>query len=170
MAQTKTMRNGSLASLNLSSRFSVSMRRRWVRISSPFSRNSLISFCDCETTTAMSVSSMKAILRSISARSASLSGALRPLRIGDGGGIEPGAQIGEGGQPARPHFVVHADGGGLVHADDHRLAGLAAREEVGDDILGDLLQAVVAGEQMVLAGEFALQLAFLILVQVGGGD
>ena len=36
-----------------------------------------------------------------------------------------------------------------------------------DDVLGDRLQPVVAGDQVVLAGELALQLLLLRLVQLG---
>ncbi len=70
----------------------------------------------------------------------------------------------------RADFVIHADGGGFVDADDHRLAWLAACTEVGDQVFGDLLQAVVARDEVVLASELALQLLLLLLVQVGGFD
>ena len=50
---------------------------------------------------------------------------------------------------------------------DHRLALVAAPHEVRDDVRGDLVQPVVAGDQVVLAGELALQLLLLLLVQFG---
>ena len=59
------MRNGSFGSLNFSSMSSFTIRLRCVAMSSPFSRNSATSFCDCETTAAMSVFSMKLILSRI---------------------------------------------------------------------------------------------------------
>ena len=39
--------------------------------------------------------------------------------------------------------------------------------EVRDEVLGDRLQPVVAGDEVVLAGELALQLLLLRLVQLG---
>ena len=54
MAQTNTMRSGSSGFLNLLSRSSFTIRLRCVAMSRPFFFNSSISFCDGETTTAMS--------------------------------------------------------------------------------------------------------------------
>ena len=72
--------------------------------------------------------------------------------------------------PVSANLVVHADGGGFIDADDHRLARLATGEEVGDEILGDLLQPLIAGDEVILAGELALQLALLVVVEIGGRD
>ena len=66
--------------------------------------------------------------------------------------------------PVFLNFVVHADGGRFVDADDHCLAGKAAGEEMVDDVFGDSLKAVVRGYEDVLAGELALELAFLFRV------
>ena len=67
-----------------------------------------------------------------------------------------------------PDLVVHPDGGGLVDADEHRLALVAAREEVGHDVLGDDFEPVVAGDEVVFAAEVALQPPLLGFVQLGG--
>ncbi len=69
--------------------------------------------------------------------------------------------------PILPHLVVHADGSRLVDGDDHRLAGEATAHEMTDDVLGDFLQPVVAGDQMILARELALQFLFLVIAELG---
>ena len=120
-------------------------------MSSPRSAISAISFCDCEITTAMSVFRMKLISRDHevacsgvrSPRRASLLVALEPLR------------------PEPLHLVEGAHGGDLVDGHHQRLAGEAAPEEVLDDVLRDSVQAVVAGDQLVLLPESAGELAFL---------
>ena len=63
------------------------------------------------------------------------------------------------------HLVVHADGRGLVDADHHRLALKAPPGEMRHHVLGHRLQPVVAGDQVVLAGELPLQFLLLRLVQ-----
>ena len=70
--------------------------------------------------------------------------------------------------PVRLHLVVHAHRGGLVDAHHHRLAAIAAAGEVRHHILGDGLQPILAGDDVVLAAELALQLFLLRLVQLGG--
>ncbi len=74
-------------------------------------------------------------------------------------GRQLGLQLGQVHLPVLLDLVVHPHGGGLVDGDDHRLALEAAAQEVLHDVLGDRLQPVVAGDQVVLAGELALQLA-----------
>ncbi len=69
--------------------------------------------------------------------------------------------------PVCLNLVVHAHGGGLVDADHHGFAAMAAAQEMGHQVLGDGLQALLAGDQVVLAGELALQLGLLGLVQLG---
>ena len=126
-------------------------------MSSPRSAISSISFCDCETTTAMSVASHEARSR-CSSRS-------RSSRRRSRG--QPRLQLARARLPVRLHLVVHPHGGGLVDGDDHRLAGEAAAEEVVDDVLGDRVQPVVAGDQVVLLAELPLQLPLLVLVEIG---
>ena len=70
-------------------------------------------------------------------------------------------------RPGRLHLVVHPHRGGLVHADHHRLAREAAAGEVRGDVRRDRVQPVGAGDQVVLAGELALQPGLLRLVQLG---
>ena len=94
-----------------------------------------------------------------------MSGASWRRRLRRVSAAAPGARSSAAGD-----LVVHAHGGGLVDRDDHRLAGLAAADEVGDEVFGDRLQAVVAGDEVILAGELALQLALLVVVEVGGLD
>ena len=72
--------------------------------------------------------------------------------------------------PVLPHLVVHPQGGGLVDGDDHRLALEPSPEEVLDDVLGDRLQPVVAGEQVILPSEFPFKALLLVLIEVGGFD
>jgi hypothetical protein len=43
-----------------------------------------------------------------------------------------------------PHLVVHPQGRCLIDADNHRLAGESASQEVMHDVLGDGLEPVVA--------------------------
>ena len=82
------------------------------------------------------------------------------------GGLALRFQLGQMLLPVRLHLVVHPHRRGLVDADHHGLAPVAATEEVLDQIGGDGLQAVVAGDQVVFAGELPLQLLLLLLVEL----
>ena len=64
-----------------------------------------------------------------------------------------------------PHLVVHLQRGGLVDGDHHRLADEAASEEMPHDVLGDRLQPVVAGEDVVLPAQLPFELRFLFGVE-----
>ena len=66
--------------------------------------------------------------------------------------------------PERLHPVVHPDGGGLVDADHHRLAELPAPQEVLHQVLGNLVEPVTTGDQLVLAAELTLDQALDLLV------
>ena len=76
-------------------------------------------------------------------------------------------QVGQVLGPGLLDEVVHPHGGGLVEADVHRLAGEASADEVRDEIPGDRLQPLRAGEQRVLRAELAGQLALGVLVELG---
>ena len=68
--------------------------------------------------------------------------------------------------PVLLHFVVHAHSRDAINGDEHGLALIATTQEVLHQILSDLLQSILSGDQVVLAGELPLQLALLILVQL----
>lgn len=84
IAQTNTIRSGSSAALNRSARPCSFIRLRCGRMSRPWRSRWAISFCDCETTTAMSVP-------------------LRPApRLGTATSIPSGRQLLTGSPRARP--------------------------------------------------------------------
>ena len=64
-------------------------------------------------------------------------------------GFQLGLQSGLLYLPMFAHPVVHADRGGFINGDDHRFAVKTTSHEVQDDILGDFLQAVIAGDEMI---------------------
>ena len=63
---------------------------------------------------------------------------------------------------------IHPHGCGLVEADIHRLAAETPSNKVVDEVLGDLVEPLWPGEQRVLRAELASQLAFRVLVELGG--
>ncbi len=69
--------------------------------------------------------------------------------------------------PLALHPVVHLDGGGLVDRDHHRLALMAPADEVIDEVVGDGVEPVVVGDQVVLAGELPGEALLLVLVELG---
>ena len=72
--------------------------------------------------------------------------------------------------PGGLHLQVGADGRRLVDRDDHRLARKAAAEKVVDDVLRDPIEAILAGDQLVLLTEEAGELALLLRIEVGPLD
>ena len=70
--------------------------------------------------------------------------------------------------PVRLHLVVHAHRRRLVDAHHHGLAPVAAPGEMRHQVLGNRVQPVFAGDDVVLAAKLALQLFLLIFVQLGG--
>ncbi len=73
-------------------------------------------------------------------------------------------QVLKGTPPVFLNLVVHPHGGELVNGDDHGLAQVAPVDKVLYNILSDLFQAVVAGDEVVLAGELARQQRLLSVV------
>jgi hypothetical protein len=69
------------------------------------------------------------------------------------------------GRPCLAHLVVHPHGGGLVDGDKHGLAEISPRREVPDKVRRDLVQPVVASDQVILLAEGLLELLLLLLVQ-----
>ena len=117
---------------------------------------SAISFCDCETTTAMSVSRMNAIC-CVDARALERRQALRARSPAPRGAVAH----------SRADEVVHPHRGRLVDRDEHRLAEEAAADEVADEVGGDALQTRRAGDELVLGREAPRQRALLLLVELG---
>ena len=107
---------------------------------------------------------------------------LRVLLIGNSG--EFSLQFLDPLRPQGQDEVVESYARDLVDAHDHGLAGLPLRRVVPHEVLGDLLQALLCGDDVVFALELALQalldvhvldLGFLecvrdLLVQVGRCD
>ena len=69
--------------------------------------------------------------------------------------------------PARLDALEHAGAGDLVDADQHRLAGLPARRAVLDEIVRQLVQPVVGGDDLVVLAEQLLQQGRLVGIEVG---
>ena len=126
-------------------------------MSMPRSAISAISFWDWEITTAISVERMKAT--SDESRSCSLGPSPSGFRRASFGF--------EALCPEALDLLERADRRDLVDRHDEPLAGEAAAEEVLDDVLRDGVEAVVAGDQLVLLAERSGELAFLRLVEVG---
>ena len=95
---------------------------------------SAISFCDWETTTAMSVSSHERDLL-VDAGPLQLRAAAPPRS----------SQLGEVRLPLLGDEVVHPHRGRLVDRDEHRLAEEPAADEVADEVGGDPLAAAPGG-------------------------
>ncbi len=55
----------------------------------------------------------------------------------------------------------------FVDADHHPLAALFPPHEVRHQVLGDFLQAIVTGNQVVFSGKLSLQLLLLFVIQFG---
>ena len=71
----------------------------------------------------------------------------RELGLVDGvGGGEFLAEFGQRRGPVGLDLIVSADGGGLVDGDDQGFGEDAAAHVVGDDVFGDAIETVVAGE------------------------
>ena len=56
---------------------------------------------------------------------------------------------------------------GFVNADHHPLAALFPAHEVRHQVLGDFLQAVVTGNQVVFPSKLLFQFLLLLVVQFG---
>ena len=155
MAQTNTSRSGLVGSLNSSSRASAFIRARWGLMSRPLSARVLISFWPWLTTTAMSVVSISSMRLASQGRSSSgrLSCKVRSS-------VEVLC-------PFLLHQVVHADGGRLVDADVHGLAGEPSADEVPDKVLGHGAQPLGSGDQRILPTEPTHQTPFGVLVEFG---
>ena len=125
-------------------------------MSTPFAAMSGISFCDADTTTAMSVASSSSQLVAPAPPDA------RPSPIATSVASRADPSLPRGLDP-----VVHPDRGRLVDRDHHRLALMAARDEVVDQVVSDGVEPVVVGDQVVLTGELASQSPLLVLVQLG---
>lgn len=70
--------------------------------------------------------------------------------------------------PVLLDVVEHHQRGDLVHADEHRLAGLPDARVVVHEVLGDLVQARLGHNHVHAVAELALDLLGLLLVKVGG--
>ena len=64
------------------------------------------------------------------------------------------------------HFVVHAHCRRLIDGNDHRLAHLPASHKVRHDIPGNLFQAVIARNQVIIARKLTLKALLLRLAQL----
>ena len=64
------------------------------------------------------------------------------------------------------HLVVHAHRGRLVDRDEHRLAAIAAAGEMAHQVGGDLVEPVLAGDEVVLPGEAPRERVLFVLVQI----
>ena len=73
--------------------------------------------------------------------------------------------LGELGLPARLDALEHPRAGDLVDAHEHRLAGLPARGAVLDEVVGQLVQPVVGGDDLVVLAEQLLQQRRLVRVE-----
>ena len=78
-----------------------------------------------------------------------------------------GFQLVETGLPMSLDLGVHSQCGEAVNADHHALPQMPPAHEMLDQIAGNRLQPVLAGNQMVFPGERPLQLLLLRLVQFG---
>lgn len=64
---------------------------------------------------------------------------------------------------------VHPDAGEFVDADNHGFTRFPGGGVVLDKVLGDLLQAIVSGDDVVVALEFSLQaLLYVYIVSFTG--
>ena len=77
-----------------------------------------------------------------------------------------GAHRGELCLPVRADALEHARAGDLVDAHQQRLAGFPARGAVLDEVLGNLLQPLVGGDDLVVLAQQLLQQGRLIRVEV----
>ena len=71
------------------------------------------------------------------------------------------------GSPARLHLVIHAQRGGLVYRNHHRLANKAPAQKVLHNILRHHIKAVVTRNQVVLPPQRFFQLVLLLGIQIG---
>ena len=62
---------------------------------------------------------------------------------------------------------MHPGAGDLVDADEHRLAGLPARRAVLDEIRGDLVEALVRRDDLVVLAEQLIEQRRLVGVEFG---
>ena len=104
--------------------------------------------------------------------SSSLAEALPHVGIGGRGQLRflAGNQrldLGELRLPARLDALEHPRAGDLVDADQHRLAGLPAGGAVLDEVVGQLVQPIVGGDDLVVLAEQLLQQRGLIRVELG---
>ena len=60
--------------------------------------------------------------------------------------------------------AMHPDGGDLVDGDEHRLAALPRRGVVRDEVLGDGVEALGCGDDVVVAFQFAFEALFHVHV------
>ena len=67
--------------------------------------------------------------------------------------------------PVFLHLVIHAYSGGLIDGDDHSFTHLSTRHEVHYDVLSDLFEAFVAGNQLIFASKLMLESPLLALVE-----
>ena len=66
---------------------------------------------------------------------------------------------------------MHADRRGLVDRDEHRFAAIAAADEMMHEIIGDLVESVLAGDEVILpARTRAASFCLLLFVEVGFVD
>ena len=66
--------------------------------------------------------------------------------------------------PVPLDLFIHPHSGCLIDGNEHALAAIAARREMPDQILRNLVQAVVIDDELVLSGEVTRDTLLLILI------